>query len=157
MKISLACLCCSGSQPVCLKEKQSEGFIVKHGQMLKGEHFQYSKAQFQVIKELVDQGLTSMGTHYCETCNSKKMNDDKSVDIEKLCLPCALDHKQLYEDHQLVLLLTPQLIQTLFKKSEVFELLVRESVKHLQLRNAETQIDSFMYDIYQILPNQLKH
>ena len=156
-RISLACLCCSGSEPISLKDKQSQSYIVKSGQMEAGEHFQYSKTQFQVVKELVDQGLTSIGTHYCESCNAKRMHNKTSLDIEKLCLPCALDHKQLYGDHQLVLILTPQLIQTLFKKSEVFELLVRESVKQMQLRTLETQVDSFMREIFKLLPKKIKN
>ena len=44
--------------------------------------------------------MTSLGSHYCETCNMYE-GVDKSLggDFEKLCLPCALEHKVAHPDH----------------------------------------------------------
>ena len=77
-----------------------------------------------MIKELVDLGMTSLASHYCETCSAKAMGG-KGGDFEKLCLACALEHRVEHPSHQMVLILTPQLLQTLLKKSEAFEVQIR--------------------------------
>ena len=161
----LACNCCSGpygeAHPLGLIEKRSERFVVQKGQAAQGEQFTYSKTQMQVVKELADQGLASIGTHYCEECNARDMNKpDKhpahSGDIDKLCLPCALDHAWVYRHHSLVSVATPQIVQTLIKKNEMFEYQVRKAIGAIQLRQAEAQVDSFVYKTLQLLPEKKK-
>ena len=67
---SVTCRCSMKGQPLSLREKRTDAFTVELGQVEKGEHFQYSKSQFQVIKELTELGMTSLGSHYCETCSA---------------------------------------------------------------------------------------
>ena len=123
--LSLACQCSIKGQPISLRENKSESFTVRLGQAENSDHFQYSKAQSQVVKELVDLGMTSLGSHYCETCSAKAMESGQFCDFEKYCLVCALEHRAEHPSHQMVLILTPQLLQNLLKKSEAFEVQVR--------------------------------
>ena len=162
----LACHRCSGpvqdQAPISLLEKKTERFVVEKGQKEKGEQFQYSKAQLQVVKELIDAGLASVGTHYCEDCNDVDMHKPKDDDtysevITKLCLQCAVHHEWMYRCHNLVFLVTPQMVQTLLKKHEALEQKVTKEIGCIQFRTAEAQIDSLMYEILNLLPNKKKN
>ena len=109
----------------------------------------------QAVKELIDQGLTITATHYCLTCYQNgddtfdlgeeiprdTLDMDFSVDIRKLCFACAIDHRNFYFNHEMVLLVTPKQINQLIKKSEAFEFKVRQEVSRLQLQNSQSMLD----------------
>jgi hypothetical protein len=62
----------------------------------------FNKHQTQFCKELIERGVFTVATHYCITCDNQKRADNKTQDIEKACLLCAIKHKSDYSQHKMV-------------------------------------------------------
>jgi len=87
------------------KSQEKATFTVEHGQSANGQAFQFSKMQLQVLKELVDLGMTNLATHYCETCNADSMAQHGWKDVYKGCFSCTVKHRLRNADHVIVMIM----------------------------------------------------
>ena len=93
-RVSIFCTKCSskvrsaGTNPESLwfrcdmKSSTNSNFQVQAGQTEEGRGFQFSKNQLNVLKELVELGMTNVPSHYCEECNEGDQSQAKALGIQ---------------------------------------------------------------------------